>query len=129
MKALVSALLGFLLVFGIVGCLSVSHFIPGGPQQALASVTMVIISLIAGSLLARREPIKSFLARKSVLWFLFLFNCTAGVLIYLFVDGMQGLLTAIGLCVVGLGSGSGLVFGRRPRSAGSSTEPDAITEN
>ncbi|QUQ64321.1 hypothetical protein [Kutzneria sp. CA-103260] len=114
MKTLVSSLLGFAFVFGLLGTLSVGRLIPDPTEQTMASVTMVLVSLVAGSLLARREPVKSFLASRPVLWFLFLFNVTAGVLVYLFVGGAQGLMTAIGLGVVGLGAGSGLVLRRRP---------------
>lgn len=116
MKTLVSALYGFLFVMGLLGTLTVAHFIHDPTQQTMASVTMVVFSLVGGSLLARREPIKSFLASKPVLWFLFLFNVGAGVLAYLFVGGTHGLLAAIGLGVVGLGAGSALVFRRSPQT-------------
>ena len=67
-------------------------------------------------LLARREPIKSFLSSGPVLWFLFLFNLAAGVLAFLLVSGVQGTMAGIGLGVVGLGAGAGLVP-RRKRPA------------
>jgi hypothetical protein len=116
-KTLVSSLLGFVFVFAMLGTLSVSHLIPDPTQETMASVTMVLISLVSGTFLARREPIKSFLAKWQVLLFLFLVNVTAAVFALLYVSGAPGLLAGIGLGVVGLGAGSGLVLRRGQRTA------------
>jgi hypothetical protein len=91
------SLLGFAFVMGMLGTLSVGHLIHGKADRIAASITMVLISLAAGATLARREPIKSFLARKIVLGFLFLFNLVAALLCLVFVQSAQGRLAAVGL--------------------------------
>ncbi|MBP2330485.1 hypothetical protein JOF56_010870 [Kibdelosporangium banguiense] len=110
MKTLVSWVLGLVFVFGLLGTVSVSHLIFDHTQETMASVTMVLISLVSGYFLARREPIRSFLSSRPVLWFLFLFNFAAGALAFLLVGGAAGLMTGIGLGVVALGAASGLVL-------------------
>ncbi|GHI06066.1 hypothetical protein AQI88_28385 [Streptomyces cellostaticus] len=55
---------------------------------------------------------KSLLASKPVLWFLFLFNAVVAVAAPFVVDGAQGVATAVGMGVVSLGAGVGLVRGR-----------------
>lgn len=75
----------------------------------------IALSVVAGTLLARREPVKSFLASRPVLWFLFLFNAAVAVTAYFVVGGRTGILTAVGMGVVSLGAGSGLLRGvKRP---------------
>jgi drug/metabolite transporter (DMT)-like permease len=111
-KALVWSLLGFAFLFGLLGTVSVSHLIHGGTDRIMASVAMVIIAFVAGALLARREPIKSFLASRPVLWFLFLFNLAVAVLAFLFVNGAQGILAGVGMLVVSLGAGASLALRR-----------------
>ncbi len=110
------SLLWFLLVFGAVGSLSVSRFLQG-TELTMATVTMLVISLVAGSVLAQMEPLKSFLAQRKVLWFLFVVNLNAAVAAYLFLDGAKGLMTGLGLGVVALGAGAGLVTRRRKPEA------------
>ena len=108
-----SAFLVFVFVFGILGTLTVSRLIPDHPQQTMASVFMVIVSLLTGVTLAKREPFRSFLARKSVNLFLFLFNGAAAAGAIVFVSGPQGLLAGIGLGVVSLAAGLGLILRRK----------------
>ncbi|MFI5678376.1 hypothetical protein [Streptomyces cellulosae] len=55
---------------------------------------------------------KSLLASKSVLWFLFLFNLAVAAAAPFVVDGTQGIMTAVGMGVVSLGAGVSLVRGR-----------------
>jgi hypothetical protein len=112
-KTLVSPLLWFGFVMSILGAVSVSHLIDDSTQQLMATLAMLVISLVSGTLLARREPVKSFLASRPVQWFLFLVNLAGGVLALLLVDGAQGLGAGIGLLAVSLGSGAGLVLRRR----------------
>jgi len=117
-RTLWSSFLVFVFVFGILGTLSVSHLIPNvHHQQTLASVFMVIVSLLTGVTLAKREPFKSFLARKSVNLFLFLFNGAAAVCAVVFVAAPQGVLAGIGLGVVSLAAGLGLILRRNVRVA------------
>ena len=112
-----SAFLVFVFVFGILGTLTVSRLIPDHTQQTMAGVFMVLVSLLTGVTLAKREPFKSFLARKSVNLFLFLFNGTAAVCAIVFVAGPQGLLAGIGLGVVSLAAGLGLILRRKAVAA------------
>lgn len=109
-----SGLLWFLFVFGTTGSLSVSHYLEG-TNLAMATVTMLVISTLAGSQLAKREPLKSLLASRKTQWFLFVVNLNAAVAAYLFVDGWQGLAAAAGLGVVSLGAGAGLLRRRGGR--------------
>lgn len=117
MKRLVSSFLLFVFVFALLGEFSVSRLIPEHPQQGWAKIAMLVISLVAGTLLARREPFKSFLSAKPVMLFLFLFNLAAGVLALVLIDGSKGISTGIGLIVVSLGAGSGLVLNRKEKKA------------
>ncbi|MEV2211056.1 hypothetical protein AB0H86_06085 [Streptomyces sp. NPDC050997] len=56
---------------------------------------------------------KSLLASKPVLWFLFLFNLAVAAVAPFVVDGAQGVMTAVGMGVVSLGAGVSLLRGRR----------------
>ncbi|WP_327691486.1 hypothetical protein OG870_25420 [Streptomyces sp. NBC_00461] len=55
---------------------------------------------------------KSLLASKPALWFLFLFNAVVAVVAPFVVDGAQGVMTAVGMGVVTAGAGVGLIRGR-----------------
>ncbi|MDX2543069.1 hypothetical protein ACOT81_22980 [Streptomyces sp. WI04-05B] len=55
---------------------------------------------------------KSLLASKPVLWFLFLFNLAVAAVAPFVVDGSQGVMTAVGMGVVSLGAGASLFKGR-----------------
>jgi hypothetical protein len=103
-----SGLLWFLFVFGVTGCLSVSHFLDS-TNLTMATVTMLVISTLAGAALAKREPLKSLLASRKTRWFLFVVNLNAAVAVSLFIDGWQGIAAAAGLGVVSLGAGAGLL--------------------
>lgn len=80
-----------------------------GSRRQWLSYAGIAVSLVAGTLLARREPLKSFLASRPVLWFLFLFNGAAAVIAYFALSGVKGIATAAGLGVVSLGAGGGLL--------------------
>ncbi|MFI6933965.1 hypothetical protein [Streptomyces sp. NPDC050287] len=60
---------------------------------------------------------KSLLASKPVLWFLFLFNLVVAAAAPFVVDGTQGVMTAVGMGVASLGAGVGLVRGRSADAA------------
>lgn len=51
---------------------------------------------------------KSLLASKPVLWFLFLFNLVVALAAPFVVDGAQGIATSVGMGVVAVGAGLGL---------------------
>lgn len=58
---------------------------------------------------------KSLLASKPVLWFLFLFNLAVAAVAPFVVDGTQGVMTAVGMGVVSLGAGVSLFKSRGRR--------------
>ncbi|MEU9206978.1 hypothetical protein AB0D27_03240 [Streptomyces sp. NPDC048415] len=58
---------------------------------------------------------KSLLASKPALWFLFLFNLTVALAAPFVIDGSQGIATSLGMAVVSLGAGMSLLRGRRER--------------
>lgn len=109
MNKLVSSLLGLSFIFGMLGTVSVSHLIFDNTELIMANVAMVLIALVAGFFLARREPFKSFLSSPPVLWFLFLFNLVAGTLALFFIPGTQGVLAGIGLLGASLSGLFGLL--------------------
>lgn len=86
-----------------------------GSRRQWLSYAGIAVSLVAGTLLARREPVKSSLASRPVLWFLFLFNSAVAVIAYFALSGAKGIATAVGMGLVALGAGAGLL--RRPRPA------------
>lgn len=55
---------------------------------------------------------KSLLASKPVLWFLFLFNLAVAAVAPFVVDGTQGVMTGVGMGVVSLGAGVSLFKSR-----------------
>lgn len=93
-----------------------------GSRRQWLSYGGIAVALVAGTLLARREPLKSFLASRPVLWFLFLFNGAVAVIAYFALDGVKGIATAAGMGVVSLGAGGGLL--KRTKSpAGEQVRP------
>ncbi|UGQ12009.1 hypothetical protein LO772_35545 [Yinghuangia sp. ASG 101] len=59
---------------------------------------------------------KSLLANKPALWFLFLFNLVVALLASVAVDGAQGVMTGVGMGVVSVGAGVALLAGRGQRA-------------
>lgn len=107
-KFLVSAIQGLLFGAGIAACVGASHVLHGNAAHA-ATVGGLVVSVVFGSLVARKEPLKSWLSSRPVLWFLFLFNGAVAVGAGLFVHGAQGIGTAVGMGLVSIGAGSGLL--------------------
>jgi len=99
---------------GLAACVGSGAVLHGGAQHA-ATYGGIAVSLVAGTMVMREEPVKSWLSARPVLWFLFLFNGAVAVGAGLFVHGSQGVLTAIGMGLVAIGAGSGLL--RRTPSA------------
>lgn len=83
-----------------------------GTQKQLVSYGSIVVSTVAGSLLAKREPLKSILASRKVQWFLFLFNGVVAAAAYFYVGGPKGIGAAVGMGLVSLGAGFGLL--KRP---------------
>jgi hypothetical protein len=97
----------------VVGAVSGARLLHvDGAQKQMVSYGSLVVSLIAGSLVAKREPLKSMLTSRKVQWFLFLFNGVAAVGAYFYVGGAKGIGAAIGLGLVSLGAGFGLL--KRP---------------
>jgi hypothetical protein len=114
-KFLVNAAQWLLFAAGIAVCVGSGHVLHGNAAHA-ATVGGLVVSLVFGSLVARKEPVKSWLSTRPVLWSLFLFNGAVAVGAGLFVHGAQGVGTAIGMGLVSLGAGSGLLR-RQPSPA------------
>lgn len=113
-KFLVNVTQWILFAAGIATCVAGSHIAHGNAAH-VATFGGIVVSLIFGFLVMRKEPLKSFLATRPVLWFLFLFNGSVAVCAGLLVHGAQGTGTAIGMGLVSLGAGSGLL---RPSAGG-----------
>jgi hypothetical protein len=109
-KSLLSPLLIWLLFLaGLVGCAGARFVLHGAQHQHLVTLAGVGLSLVTGSLVARREPLRSWLRTRPVLWFLFLFNLGVALAVSFLVHGTQGIMAAVGLGVVALGAGVGLL--------------------
>jgi hypothetical protein len=106
-------------VAGLAACVGASHIHSlHGNSAHVVSYAGILVSLVFGTLVARKEPLKSWLATRPVLWFLFVFNGAVAVGAGLFVHGAQGIGTAIGMGLVSIGAGTGLL-----RSKPRRTEP------
>ncbi|XUL93867.1 hypothetical protein ACQ86D_50670 [Streptomyces galilaeus] len=86
-----------------------------GTQRTAATIGAGVLSLVAGVTLFRREPLKSFLGSRPVLWFLFLFNLAVAAIAPFAIGGGKGIGMAIGMGVVSLGAGTGLLQGSGKR--------------
>ena len=75
MKPLLSLSMWVLFVAGLIGCVDSRHFVHATQHQHLIhNLGGIALSLAAGSYVMRREPLKSWLKTRKVMWFLFLFN-------------------------------------------------------
>lgn len=102
-SALASITLRLAFLLGLTACVA-SGAVFDGTAKNVATYGGIALSLLAGSRIASREPAKSFLASRPVLWFLFLFNGAVAALCAVAVDGTQGFMAAAGMGVVSLGS-------------------------
>jgi hypothetical protein len=110
MKPLLSSLLIWpLFLGGLVACAGARFIVHGAQHQHLVTLAGVGLSLAAGSVVMRREPLRSWLRTRPVLWFLFLFNLGVAVAVSFLVHGTQGIMAAAGMGVVALGAGVGLL--------------------
>ncbi|MET9761712.1 hypothetical protein ABZ016_22060 [Streptomyces sp. NPDC006372] len=109
MKSLLASIaLWLVFVVGLAAGVA-SGAVLDGTAKDLATYGGIAVSLVAGSRIARKEPIKSFLGSRPVLWFLFLFNGAVAAFCGVAVEGTQGIMAAVGMGVVSLGAGLGLL--------------------
>jgi hypothetical protein len=97
---------------GLTGCVGSRHLVHGTQHQHLVTIGGIALSLAAGTYVMRREPLKSWLKTKPVMWFLFLFNLAVAVAAPFLIHGSQGIMTAAGMGTVSLGAGIGLLKNR-----------------
>lgn len=83
-----------------------------GAAKQTATYGGIVLSLAAGSTIARRDPIKTFLRKRSTLWFLFVFNLLVALSAAVDLDGVQAITTVVGMGVVSCGAGFGLLKSR-----------------
>lgn len=107
-SVLATVTLGLMFVVGLAAGVA-SGAILDGTAKNVATYGGIAVSLVAGSRIARKEPIKSFLGSRPVLWFLFLLNGAVAAFCAVAVDGTQGITAAVGMGVVSLGAGLGLL--------------------
>ena len=116
MKSRLSSLAMWLLfAAGLTGCVGARHLVHGTQHQHLVTFGGIALSLAAGSYVMRREPLKSWLRARPVMWFLFLFNLAVAVTAPFLAHGSQGIMAAIGMGLVSLGAGTGLLRSRGSR--------------
>jgi hypothetical protein len=84
-----------------------------GTQQDVATIAGSAIALVTGTRLARKPGIAAFLARSATLWFLFLFNGGAAVVLYFALNGVKGVAAGAAMGLVALGAAGGILAHRR----------------
>ncbi|XUL93868.1 hypothetical protein ACQ86D_50675 [Streptomyces galilaeus] len=109
-------LLWGMFVVGLAASAAAGAVVDGGAKNGVAVVGGVV-ALITGSRIARKPKIKAFLGRPGTMWFLFLFNGVAAVVLYFALDGAKGVIGATCMGLVSLGAAGGLVASRRKQSA------------
>ena len=112
MKPLLSLSMWVVFVAGLIGCVDSRYLVHGTQHQHLVTFGGITLSLAAGSYVMRREPLKSWLKTRKVMWFLFLFNLAVAIAAPFLIHGSQGIFTAAGMGVVSLGAGMGLLKSR-----------------
>ena len=113
MKSLLSSMVNWSLFAAGLAAAVGSGAVLDGTAKQLATYGGIAVSLVAGSRIAKKEPVKSFLSSTPVLWFLFAFNGAVAVIAPFAIHGVQGITTAAGMGLVSLGAGSGLVRSRK----------------
>jgi len=101
-----------LFLAGLTGCVGSRHLVHGATHQHLVTIGGIVLSLAAGSYVMRKEPLKSWLRTRRVMWFLFLFNLGVAIAVPFLVHGGQGVGAAAGMGAVSLGAGLGLLKSR-----------------
>lgn len=118
MKSLLSSIVPWSLFLVGLSATVASGAVLDGTQKDVATYGGIALSLVAGSRIAKKDPIKSFLSSRPVLWFLFLFNGVVAAAAGLALDGVQGITAAAGRGLVSLGAGFGLLQSRGTRTRG-----------
>ncbi|MGW4976224.1 hypothetical protein [Streptomyces mirabilis] len=113
MKSLLSSIVLWSLFLVGLSATVASGAVLDGTQKDVATYGGIALSLVAGSRIAKKDPIKSFLSSPPVLWFLFLFNGVVAAVAAFALDGVQGITAAAGMGLVSLGAGFGLLQSRR----------------
>ncbi|MER5907664.1 hypothetical protein ABT150_47835 [Streptomyces mirabilis] len=113
MKSLLSSIVLWSLFLVGLSATVASGAVLDGTQKDVATYGGIALSLVAGSRIAKKDPIKSFLSSPPVLWFLFLFNGVVAAGAAFALDGVQGITAAAGMGLVSLGAGFGLLQNRR----------------
>ncbi|MFD8213735.1 hypothetical protein ACFV2U_08425 [Streptomyces sp. NPDC059697] len=118
MKSLLSSIVLWSLFLVGLSATVASGAVLDGTRKDVATYGGIALSLVAGSRIAKKEPIKSFLSSRPVLWFLFLFNGVVAGAAGFVLDGVQGITAAAGMGLVSLGAGFGLLQSRKTKSRG-----------
>ncbi|MGW3982611.1 hypothetical protein [Streptomyces mirabilis] len=118
MKSLLSSIVLWSLFLVGLSATVASGAVLDGTQKDVATYGGIALSLLAGSRIAKKDPIKSFLSSRPVLWFLFLFNGVVAAAAGFALDGVQGITAAVGMGLVSLGAGFGLLQSRGTRTRG-----------
>ncbi|GHD79036.1 hypothetical protein GCM10010317_099180 [Streptomyces mirabilis] len=118
MKSLLSSIVLWSLFLVGLSATVASGAVLDGTQKDVATYCGIALSLVAGSRIAKKDPIKSFLSSRPVLWFLFLFNGVVAAAAGFALDGVQGITAAAGMGLVSLGAGFGLLQSRGTRNRG-----------
>ncbi|MFD5157722.1 hypothetical protein ACFWMJ_06585 [Streptomyces hawaiiensis] len=84
-----------------------------GTRQDVATISGSAIALVTGTRLARKPGIAAFLARPATLWFLFLFNGGAALVLYFALNGVKGVAAGAAMGLVALGAAGGILARRR----------------
>ncbi|MFE2491578.1 hypothetical protein ACFXGR_52105 [Streptomyces mirabilis] len=121
MKSLLSSIVLWSLFLVGLSATVASGAVLDGTQKDVATYGGIALSLLAGSRIAKKDPIKSFLSSRPVLWFLFLFNGVVAAAAGFALDGVQGITAAAGMGLVSLGAGFGLLQSRGTRNRGTRT--------
>jgi hypothetical protein len=106
---LLSLVMWVLFVAGLIGCLGGSHIVHKAKYQHLVLFGGLALSLVGGSYVTRKEPLKSLLKTRGAMWFLFLFNLGAAGAALLLLHGSTRFEAGAGLGIVSLGAGLGLL--------------------
>ncbi|MFE3828535.1 hypothetical protein [Streptomyces sp. NPDC059092] len=89
-----------------------------GVPKHLVTIGGMVLSTVTSALLMKREAVRSFFMARPTLWFLFLFNAFAAVMLPMILDGTKGIMAAVAMGLVSLGAGAGLLRSPRKQVAG-----------